>query len=90
MELMGGTKFRGNIIENSPSRGSFCPKDSKLTSLSHLSLVKGTDRIFIYTKPHRTGIIQSMLEFLDEKSKDVILSCDGKLIRRALTEIVAM
>ena len=27
-----------------------------------------------------------MLEFFNEKSKDVILNCDGKLIRRALTE----
>ena len=27
-----------------------------------------------------------MLESFNEKSKDVILSCDGKLIRRALTE----
>ena len=27
-----------------------------------------------------------MLAFFNKKSKDVILSCDGKLIRRALTE----
>ena len=84
---MGGTKFRGNIIENSSSRGSFCPKDSKINFIvpSEPSLKAQTESLDIpnHIEP---GIIPSMLEFFNEKSKDVILNCDGKLIRRALTE----
>ena len=54
LRLMGGTKFRGNIIENSSSRGSFCPKDSKINFIvpSEPSLKAQTE--FLDTKPHRT------------------------------------
>ena len=43
LRLMGGTKFRGNIIENLSSRGFFCPKDCPIKAF-----LNGTDRIFGY------------------------------------------
>ena len=87
LRFMGGTKFKGTILDGSSDKGSFSPEKSRINFIvpSENSLRNETELLGM-PKIIKPGMIDLMLNSLKSNSKHVVLSCDGKLIRRGLTE----
>ena len=84
---MGGAKFKGALLDGSSSKGSFSPNDSKINFVvsCEKSLRNEADSLGM-PKVIKPGLIDFMLDSGRSETNHVELSCDGKLIRRGLTD----
>ena len=87
IRFMSGTKFKGTLIDRSAIRGSFSPSISKINFAvpSESALRAEADSLGI-PRTIGPGIITYLIDILDKYSKNVVLSCDGKMIRRGLSK----
>ena len=87
LRFMGGAKFKGALLDGSSSKGSFSPNDSKINFVvpCEKSLRNEADSLGM-PKVIKPGLIDFMLDSGRSETNHVVLSCDGKLIRRGLTD----
>ena len=87
IRFMSGTKFKGTLIDRSAIRGSFSPSISKINfSVPSESALRGEADSLDIPRTIGPGIITFFIDILDRYSKNVVLSCGGKMIKEGVSK----